>query len=131
MKIQRQSDIYCCDVGRAQEVLSPSAFRTARKFARFHEQNPQVYETLVALALRGKRAGARRLGAKQLYEVCRYELMIQTNGKPYKLGNSFTAPYARLVMQTVPELRGIFATRGGDWRPLVWEDFIDHEENCL
>lgn len=129
MKIKRAT-VYCCDVGRAQAVLTPSAFKTARRFARFHEQNPHVYETLVWLARKGRRAGAKRLGAKQLYEVCRYELMIQSNGKPYKLSNSFTAPYARLVMQTNPDLRGIFVIRGEDWRPLLWEDIVDHEENC-
>lgn len=129
MKIKRATT-YCCDVGEREATLPASSFKVARRFARFHEQNPHVYDTLLELAWRGKRAGARRLGAKQLYEVCRYELMIQTNGKPYKLGNSYTAIYARLLMQQEPQLDGIFVIRGGDWRPLLWEDFIDHDENC-
>ena len=32
------------------------------RFQRFHEDNPQVYAELLKLALRARRAGARRIG---------------------------------------------------------------------
>lgn len=65
----------------------------------------------------------RRIGMKMLFEVLRYEIGIATNGDPFKLSNSFTAPYARLMIHTYPHLSSLFVIKGKMWVPLLWEDF--------
>lgn len=83
---------------------------TAR-FWTFHGENPHVYDHLVRLARRAKRAGAERVGMKQLFEVLRWQVMLTTTDPDWKLNNDYTAPYARLIMQREPDLAGIFETR--------------------
>lgn len=84
------------------------------KFLEFHGRNPAVYDGLLRLAYTGKRAGRTKLGMKQLFEVLRWEWMIE--GLPdiheqYKLNNNYTSRYARLIMASEPDLEGIFDTR--------------------
>lgn len=82
------------------------------RFATYHAENPNVYRRLVGLAMAARRRGAKRLGMKQLFEVLRWETMIETSDPDgFKLNNDFTAPYARLIMETVPELDGVFEIR--------------------
>jgi hypothetical protein len=80
------------------------------RFQRFHEANPQVYDELLKLALRARRAGARRIGVKMLFEVLRWRHTLRTQGDDFKLNNNYHSRYARLLMQE-PELRGCFETR--------------------
>jgi hypothetical protein len=83
-------------------------------FERFHAENPNVYAELERLAFKLKVKGIERWGIKALWEVLRYELAINTNAPvgTYKLNNSFTAHYARLLMERNPEdLAGFFETR--------------------
>lgn len=82
-------------------------------FERFHRENPHVYEQLKRLAFKLKNRGVRRWGCKALYEVLRYEAAVQTSAPAgsYKLNNSFTAYYARLLMEQEPDLAGFFETR--------------------
>lgn len=79
-------------------------------FERFHRDNPHVYETLKVLALRAARKG-QRVGMKAVYEMARWYYTVETDGEPYKLNNSFTAFYSRLLMEQEPELAGFFETR--------------------
>ena len=80
-------------------------------FVRFHSDNPRVYRRLVALARKAKRRGARRLGMKMLFELLRWDHLLKTSGEPFKLCNSYTSRYARLIMDQEPDLDGIFSTR--------------------
>ena len=81
------------------------------RFEAFHRENPQVFTALRALALRMVDAGVRQYGIAGLFEVLRYEHLIQTQGDGFKLNNSFRAFYARLLMEREPRLRGFFETR--------------------
>jgi hypothetical protein len=84
--------------------------KLAIKFELFHASNPQVYAALVSLArrFRAKNRSA-QTGIKMLYEVLRWEYFLATDSQDeYKLSNSYTAFYARLIMQKEPDLDGIF-----------------------
>ena len=80
-------------------------------FDRFHCDNPRVYRRLVALARKAAGRGARRLGMKMLFELLRWDHLLKTSGEPFKLCNSYTSRYARLIMDREPDLAGIFETR--------------------
>jgi hypothetical protein len=80
-------------------------------FKKFHEENPHVYEGLLALTRQAYDRGRSRIGIKMLFEVLRWNRMIQTNETQFKLNNNYHALYARLIMDLNPELEGIFETR--------------------
>lgn len=81
-------------------------------FAEFHANNPEVYDELVALARQWRERGYRRVGIKTLWEVLRWNRALAGVGDDrWKLNNSYTSRYARLVMANEPDLAGIFETR--------------------
>jgi len=83
-------------------------------FQRFHSENPHVYVALERLAFKLRNRGVTRWGIKALWEVCRYELALNTNApvSTFKLNNNYTACYARLLMERNPEdLAGFFELR--------------------
>lgn len=96
-----------------RQMVIPSQRRSSldERFRDFHAANPHVYENLRLMALRLKRQGRSRIGIKMLFEVMRYEYLIHTEGDSYRLNNSFTSRYARLLAENEPALRGIFETR--------------------
>ena len=81
-----------------------------KKFWDFHNANPQVYTTLVTMArtFRSRRPD-QRIGIKTLWECIRWDywLSVATDDE-FKLSNSYTAFYARLIMVKNQELKGIF-----------------------
>jgi hypothetical protein len=81
------------------------------RFAQYHAANPHVYAELVRLAREAKAAGRQRVGAKELFEVCRWHLRLKARGDEYGLNNSMTSNYARLIQEQEPDLRGMFETR--------------------
>jgi hypothetical protein len=64
------------------------------------------------MARRARRRGVRRWGIKALFEVLRWNRLMQTSADDWKLNNNFTAYYARSIMAAVPELQGFFEIRG-------------------
>ena len=93
-------------------VLIDRSTTIAQKFCQYHEQNPEVYRTLVRLARQMKARGYRRVGIKMLFEVARYHLMLQTaDPDGFKLNNNYTSRYARLIMESEPDLKGFFELR--------------------
>tara|TARA_R100000329_G_scaffold125745_2_gene104308 strand:- start:427 stop:807 length:381 start_codon:yes stop_codon:yes gene_type:complete len=77
----------------------------------FHQNNPAILLELRRLALQLKAAGHRKYSIKGLFEVLRFNAAIKTTGKKYKLNNNLTPFYARLLMETEPQLKGFFNTR--------------------
>lgn len=80
-------------------------------FRAFHEENPHVAAVLREKALAVKALGMRTFGVKALVEAVRWDPRLRTSGQPFKLNNNHTAAYARLLMETTPELRGFFRLR--------------------
>lgn len=82
------------------------------QFDEFHQRHPEVLEQLRRRALRAQRRGYRP-GIAALFEVLRWgHGMARVSGAgEFKLNNNFKAHYARLLMQTTPELSGFFELR--------------------
>ena len=87
--------------------------RIERDFWAFHIANPRVYTELRDHALHLRRKGRTHYGVKALFEVVRFHRALETTDKckEWRLNNSFTSLYARLLMANEPELRGFFRTR--------------------
>lgn len=83
----------------------------AARFWAFHEANPRVYADLRRFALEARAKGQRRLSIKLLCERVRWFVEIETQGEPFKVNNTFTAWYARLLMKNERALAGMFETR--------------------
>ncbi len=96
---------------RAERPARPKPPSIAQRFAAFDAAHPEVYAELRRLALEGVAGGRKRLGAKELWEVARWHLRLRTGAKPYRLNNSYTALYARKLMDHEPQLDGVFETR--------------------
>lgn len=95
-------------------VLLGSDRSIEESFRRFHEENPGVYKTLVAMARQAKEVGRTKLGIGMLWEVLRWEEVLA--GAPnddggYRLNNIYRSRYARLIMEQEPDLEGFFETR--------------------
>lgn len=83
-----------------------------RRFWTFHQDHPQVYETLVRLAREAKAAGKERIGLRMIWETMRWQLSMQTvDPDGFKANNNLTSRYARLIAQQEPDLAEMFETR--------------------
>jgi hypothetical protein len=83
------------------------------QFARFHMENPHVYELLVRLARDLVSRGHRKVGIGMLFEVARWRTMLTTIDEvsPFKLNNNYRSRYARLIMENEPDLGDVFDVR--------------------
>lgn len=80
------------------------------RFAAFHAENPHVFAELLHLAREWLDKGATYVSIKALWEACRVSLRAHGPGE-YKLDNSFTASFARLLIETEPRLEGVIRLR--------------------
>jgi hypothetical protein len=86
--------------------------RIEERFLSFHRDNPDIYLTLARLARQAKASGRQKMGVKMLWEVMRWELIIQSTGSEgYKLNNDFPSRYARLIMEQEQDLSTFFELR--------------------
>ena len=81
------------------------------RFRLFHAANPQVYAALRDMALAQVAAGHGRLSIKMLWEVLRYRAMLTTGDEWRMLNNDFTRCYSWLLMDSEPDLAGVFEKR--------------------
>lgn len=83
------------------------------RFERFHRDNPQVFTELVRRAKALHERGWNNIGIALLWESMRYDAMLTTDPSEdtYKLSNDYRSRYARLIMETEPELEGFFTVR--------------------
>lgn len=82
-------------------------------FLEFHRNNPHVYTTLVRLARKAKEHGADKLGIEYVFNIARWELMLETksDNDVFKLNNNYKSRYSRLIMERESDLKGFFTTR--------------------
>jgi hypothetical protein len=83
------------------------------QFWHFHTKNPAVYGLLVKYALqyRERRGFDAILGIAVLYERVRWDVVVDTGDKDFKLNNNHRAYYARLIMRQETLLKDIFKLR--------------------
>lgn len=74
----------------------PSSATLIDRFNAFHKANPHVYDEIRRRAHAELRAGQSRISVKYIVESIRRDPSIQTAGE-YKINNSFSAFYARLL----------------------------------
>lgn len=82
-----------------------------QKFEKYHKENPQVLEALIRMTDQAIAKGHNRLGMDLLFNVLRWESMIATTGDDYKINNSYSSRYVRLIEQIRPDLIGVFEKR--------------------
>ena len=82
-------------------------------WAKFHFENPRVFELFIEFARQAKRAGRERFSARTIGERIRWYVDIDTNtADGFKLDNNFLPYYARLAMLLHPaEFAGLFEKR--------------------
>lgn len=91
----------------------PGASSIAEAFDRFHQANPWVYTELVRLARDLHTRGRKHIGIGMLFEVLRWNWQRTTTdpNSDFKLNNNYRSRYARLIMDTEPDLTNTFETR--------------------
>ena len=83
-----------------------------KEFEIFLAENPHVFRQFRMLAVKLKAKGIDRYGAKSLWEVLRWQLLVGTNAPigTYRLNNNFTSRLARKLMEE-EEFADFFETR--------------------
>lgn len=93
----------------------PPESRIYKRFKKFHAENPSVYDNLVRLAREFRRKGNnhnRKMGIAMIYETLRWQYYMNVDSEEeYKLSNDYRACYARLMMDTEPDLQDAFNLR--------------------
>lgn len=88
-----------------------------QRFEAFHVENPHVFDRMLKLARARLDRGETFISVKALWEELRASLAKRelaydaTFEGAHKLNNSFTALYARLLLDTEPRLVGVIETR--------------------
>ena len=79
------------------------------KFWKYHEENPHVYKLLLKYTYEVKGAGFKNYSLKAIVERIRWHTTIETNDPDgFKMSNSNSSRYARLLMKEHPDLEGFF-----------------------
>lgn len=108
--MQKQQDMFSPEL---PDLLPVEALGGSleEQFWAFHTRNPHVYDAMVSVAMGMRRAGWQRGAIKMIIERLRWLHALKTQGSTYKLNNNHAPFYARLIMDTVPELAGFFELR--------------------
>ena len=80
------------------------------RFRLFNDENPHVLTEMLRIARARVAAGAKRVGAKAIWEELRQYLRVNKTG-PHKLDNSLTALYARKLLEVDPSLATVIELR--------------------
>ncbi len=99
------------------DLLAESqALTIPERFALFNERNPEVLEQLESMCAELVARGRSRFSLKTLVEVLRWNYWFMTDDPTshFKLNNSYTALYARLIIERNPQWDGLFEMRGGE-----------------
>lgn len=106
-----QSDLFPESLPKLVSVEHKKEDTNADKFHRFHEANPAVYWAIVNMAKMMKRRGLTRWSTRDAFATLRYMSIMIDTGNDYKLCNTHSPFYSRMIMDRVPELDGFFKTK--------------------
>lgn len=81
---------------------------TLQKFREYHLANRWIYQAFKEAAFEMKSTGRKRYSAKAIMEFVRWNYDIENPGKEFKISNSYTAYYARLLAHKHPEFEDFF-----------------------
>lgn len=88
--------------------------RIAADFGEYDEAHPEVYEAFKRFALQWKQSGRSRASARDVLARVRWETGVNAayaERGEFKVNNNYAAVMSRLLMEELPELRGMFVTR--------------------
>ena len=80
-------------------------------FDEWLKDNAEIYDAIVALALKARRQGIERWAIKALIEIVRWDRAINRKAPDFKVNNNHAPTLARLIMDRTPELAGFFEIR--------------------
>ena len=95
-------------------TLSATLIRIRRleaAFAKFHAENPHIYELFKRFAWEAIRAGRRKFSARMIFHRMRWYTNVETNDPNFKINNNHSPYYARMWMVDHPEYPGFFNIR--------------------
>ena len=82
-------------------------------FENYHEKNKEVYEHFIRLALAAVKKGKRRISAKMIINVIRWEIFLNTKEETlfekkgavmdFKINDITSSRYARLFVRDYPQ----------------------------
>lgn len=87
------------------------------RFAKFHENNPQVFNLIVKEARLALKQGMDKFSVRQICEYVRWHIQLHTKDDPmfskskgekvkFKINNDYSSRYARLLLERYPEFAG-------------------------
>lgn len=107
-------------------IRKPTGANLDERFDSFHSLNPHVYDAIVVLARHKSQMGYTRVSMRGLFELLRETRAFQTKGDPYKLNNSYTPHYSRLLAIEEPQLGRLFERRESMKAPLGEGDNVNY-----
>ena len=84
------------------------------EFIAFNTNNPEVWVMFRDFTFQLISAGRKRFGAKAIFERIRWEKILTTSDKDFKINNNYCAYYARMFMNIYPEYLKFFRVRGSE-----------------
>ena len=99
---EREANLIRIDEIIARRQQPKRRVLVSSNFAEYHEANPHIYLEFEKRALALAAAGATRIAVAKLREEIRADMAIQTLSDEYKLSNSFTPDYARMLVEAHP-----------------------------
>ena len=84
--------------------------RQRSRFAKYHQDNPQIYAAFSTLIHKAIDRGRKYYGAKALMEIIRWQTEIEGSGI-FKINNNYTSRYARMWEANNPQHEGFFRKR--------------------
>lgn len=92
-----------------ETILGPKKYMES--FLAFHKENPEIYDLFLEYSHRVRKK-RESYGAKSIAEQIRWHKLIEQGNEFFKLNNTYTAYYARLVMASNRKLfKGFFQLR--------------------
>lgn len=82
-----------------------------KRFKKYHDENPQIYEFFKRYALKAIERGFKHLSAEWVFNVCRWETPIGASGDDFKINNDYKPLYSRLFMREYPQYEDFFRKR--------------------
>ncbi len=79
-----------------------------KHFLKFHTKNPKIYELFKRYSYELINAGREFYGAKSIMERIRWHVAVETVGDIFKISNSVTSCYPRLLIIEDPVFEGFF-----------------------
>jgi hypothetical protein len=81
------------------------------KFDKFNVDNPHVLVMIEDKIREARAAGVRRIGMVLIINQIRWQTMITTTDKDFKINENYSSRYVRLICQRHPEWESMFEQR--------------------